>query len=129
MNLDDLQLEVIDNVECYLLTTSTGDKIYFKTKLKGAEYRYLKSSLSGIVKYDLSQINREGVKENDVIKDMDMPAYFDLIIKAFPYVAFKVIKVSGETIAPSMMYYDSLDWEDADNVFEILNSLTKIKKN
>lgn len=125
--MDDIKTEMLEGIECLVLEVSNGDTIYFKKTLKGKDFRYLKALSSKTVKFDMEKIQQED-DDSKAVKDIDLPEYFEGMLNMFPVLALKVKKADGSFIAPTMDYYDNLDYDDAENVFNFVQFISRSNK-
>lgn len=126
--MDDIKTEMLEGIECLVLEVSNGDSIYFKKTLKGKDFRYLKALSSKTVKFDMEKVQDVDSTDQEAIKDIDLPEYFDGMLNMFPILAVKVKKADGSFIAPTMDYFDNLDYDDAETAFNFVQFISKSNK-
>lgn len=90
-----------------------GDKVFFKTELRGKEYRQLKTRVS-------ESVSGTG--------DFLPNKFIDYIFKAIDIFVDKIVTEQGVEVVPSLDYFDGLSLEDADKVYTALEEATKSAK-
>ena len=65
--------------------------------------------------------------QTESIKKVKIEEYFDGIIQFFPLLAVKIEEGENEII-PSLDWYDNLDFEDADKIYNFIFDFVNKKK-
>lgn len=116
-------IELINGRECSKLVLSNGDTIYSLTKLKGGEYRKLKTL--ALNAWDIEDNKEDQVNiplnPNDEVQSpkskFNKIKYVENMFIIFPILC-KVKRAGNENIEDATMeYFDNLDLEDADLIF------------